>query len=503
MLHNPPERTLTPLAATGLNGTRVLVLAISLALSGCMNLQPNYQRPAAPVPGQWSQPLNEPGLADAGMDWKDFFVDARLRDTVRLALANNRDLRVAALDIEKARAQYRIQRADLFPSIEATATGSRARSSTRSSSYSAAGSAVSSEYSVELGISSYEVDLFGRIGSLEDAALETFLASEETRRSTQISLVAETASAWLTLAADQQRLQLARETFASQQKTLELVSGSHRLGAESGLSLAQAQSTLESARADVASYASQVEQDLNALNLLVGATLADDLLPGDEPLDSAVLVQVPAGLPSELLQRRPDVLAAEHTLKAANADIGAARAAFFPSLTLTAQAGTASNDLNGLFKSGSRTWTFSPSINLPIFNAGSNKASLTAAEVQKDIEVANYESAVQTAFREVADALSVRGHIGEQLSAQLAMTKATETSERLSLALYKQGSSSFLDVLEAQRSLYSAQQDLITLSLSEQNNRVTLYKAMGGGWQPQSQTSADASTDAGDHSQAQ
>ncbi|KAF1311873.1 transporter, partial [Pseudomonas sp. SG-MS2] len=306
---------------------------------------------------------------------------------------------------------------------------------------------------------------------------------EQTRRSTQLSLVAEVASAWMTLAADQQLLTLANDTYASQQKTYALVQQSHGLGGESGVSLAQARSTVESARADAANYASQVEQDRNALELLVGQRLGDAQLPGITPLDAALLVSVPAGLPSTLLQRRPDVLAAEHTLKAANADIGAARAAFFPSVTLTATGGSASSELSGLFKSGSAAWSFAPSINLPIFNAGSNRASLDAAKVSREIEVATYEKTLQTAFSEVADALAVRAHVNERLDAQRNLSEATHTSYDLAMALYKQGANSFLDVLDAQRSLYSAQQGLISLQLAEQVNRVTLYKTLGGGWQ--------------------
>ncbi|KRV74169.1 efflux transporter outer membrane subunit [Pseudomonas citronellolis] len=456
--------------------TSPLPLLLTLLLGGCVNLAPDYQRPAAPVAAQW------PGAAPAGasqadVDWREFFVDARLRDTVARALANNRDLRVAALNVEYQRAQYRIQRAELFPAVSASAEGTRQRA------LSDGTTAVSSQYSVGLGVSSYELDLFGRLRNLKDAALEDYLALEQTRRSTQISLVAEVASAWMTLAADQQLLKLARDTHASQQKTYELVQRSHGLGGESGLSLAQARSTVESARAEAASYASQVEQDRNALELLVGERLDASLLPGDTGLDAALLVTVPAGLPSSLLQRRPDVLAAEHTLKAANADIGAARAAFFPSVSLTASGGSASGELSGLFKSGSRAWSFAPSINLPIFDAGSNQAGLDAAKITRDIDVANYEKALQTAFSEVADALSVRSHINERLDAQRELTAATDKSYDLSLALYKQGSDSFLEVLDAQRSLYSAQQTLISLELAEQVNRVTLYKVLGGGWQ--------------------
>lgn len=455
---------------------RLSPLLLALALSGCVNLAPDYQRPVAPVAAQWpTTTINSATPADIG--WQSLFIDTRLRDTVAQALDNNRDLRVAALNVEYQRAQYRIQRAELFPAVSATADGARERALSNGTT------AISSQYSAGLGISSYELDLFGRLRNLKDAALEQYLSLDQTRRSTQLSLVAEVATAWMTLAADQQLLKLANDTFTSQQKTYALVQQSHSLGGESGVSLAQARSTVESARADAANYASQVEQDRNALELLVGQRLDDKLLPGDNPLDSTLLVSVPAGLPSALLQRRPDVLAAEYTLKAANADVGAARAAFFPSITLTASGGSASSELGGLFKGGSGAWSFAPSINLPIFNAGSNRASLDAAKVSSQIEVATYEKTIQTAFSEVADALSVRAHITERLDAQRSQTEATDTAYKLALALYKQGSESFLDVLDAQRSLYTAQQSLIGLKLTEQTNRVTLYKSLGGEWQ--------------------
>lgn len=453
-----------------------LSLLIALATSGCVNLAPDYQQPAAPVDAQWPAAMPR-GDAGADIDWRTFFVDTRLRDTVARALANNRDLRVAALNVEYQQAQYRIQRAAQYPALSASASGTRQRA------VSEGQSAVSSQYSVGLGISNYEVDLFNRLGNLKDAALENYLAKEETRRSTQIALVAQVASAWMTLAADQQLLKLASDTHASQQKTYALLQQSYDLGGKSGLSLAQARSTVESARVQVANYQSQVAQDRNALQLLVGERLDDSLLPGDGAYDAAVLVNVPGELPSGLLARRPDVLSAEHTLKAAYADIGAARAAFFPSISLTASGGSASSELSGLFGGGSRAWSFAPSINLPIFNAGSNQASLDAARVTRDIDVATYEKTLQTAFSEVADALAVREHVNEQLAAQRDLTAANQRSYDLSQALYTQGSDSFLEVLDAQRSLYSAQQSLISLELSEQVNRVTLYKVLGGGWQ--------------------
>ena len=457
------------------------LLAAFALLGGCINLAPEYQRPDAPVAEQWLPTGQTPaGDAAADIQWQQFFTDSRLARLQSLALANNRDLRLASLNIEKAQAQYRIQRAAALPSIDAGLSGSHSRSP---ASVSSSGSAVTShDYSAQLGLSSYELDVFGRVQNLQDEALENYLALGETRRSTQISLVAEVASAWLTLAADNQRLQLAESTLRSQQATYELTQRSHALGGSSGLALAQAQTTVESARGEVAVYASQILQDQNALRLLVGAELPAELLPGNDLQSVALLVQVPAQLPSSLLQRRPDVLAAEHSLKSANIDIGAARAAFFPSISLTANAGSASSALSGLFKAGSGAWTFAPSVSLPIFDAGANRATLDAAKVEREIQAQTYQQTLQTAFREVADALAVRSTLDQRLAAQQALTDASRKSFELADALYRGGSQSYLEALDAQRSLYSAEQDLITLRLAEQSNRVTLYKVLGGGW---------------------
>lgn len=457
------------------------LLAAFALLGGCINLAPEYQRPDAPVAEQWLPSGQTPaGDAAADIQWQQFFTDSRLARLQSLALANNRDLRLASLNIEKAQAQYRIQRAAALPSIDAGLSGSHSRSP---ASVSSSGSAVTShDYSAQLGLSSYELDVFGRVQNLQDEALENYLALGETRRSTQISLVAEVASAWLTLAADNQRLQLAESTLRSQQATYELTQRSHALGGSSGLAVAQAQTTVESARGEVAVYASQILQDQNALRLLVGAELPAELLPGDDLQSVALLVQVPAQLPSSLLQRRPDVLAAEHSLKSANIDIGAARAAFFPSISLTANAGSASSALSGLFKAGSGAWTFAPSVSLPIFDAGANRATLDAAKVEREIQAQTYQQTLQTAFREVADALAVRSTLDQRLAAQQALTDASRKSFELADALYRGGSQSYLEALDAQRSLYSAEQDLITLRLAEQSNRVTLYKVLGGGW---------------------
>jgi outer membrane protein, multidrug efflux system len=451
----------------------VLTAALAAGLAGCVNLAPDYARPQAPVPAAFNQA--SAGAAKIDVGWHEFFSDQRLREVIELTLANNRDLRIAAANIEQARAQYRVQRADRLPAIDATGDATRQRT---------ASTGTTSEYSVELGLASYELDFFGRVKSLSDAALQSYLATEETRRSTQISLVAETATAWLTLLADEQRLDLAERTLKSRQASYDLTNKSFELGGQSGLTLAQIQTTVDGARVDVAAYRSQVELDRHALDLLVGSPVPAELLPGGEAAaPAALLVDVPAGLPSSLLQQRPDVLAAEHGLQASHANIGAARAAFFPSVTLTAQAGTASTALSGLFKRGSGAWLFEPNISLPIFDAGANRANLQLAEADRDVALATYEKAVQTAFHEVADALSQHSHLGDQLAAQQSLTQTSQKSFQLTKARFDSGADSYLDVLVTQISLYTAQQTMITLELAQQTNRIVLYKVLGGGWE--------------------
>jgi multidrug efflux system outer membrane protein len=476
----------------------MLTLALAAALGGC-SLMPAYQRPAAPIPAAYplarggdaaAYPATSAAIA-ADIGWRDFLADPRLQQLVSLALDNNRDLRVAVLNIEQSRAQYRIQDAASLPTVNASGSGSTSRSPADLSTTGQAG--ISRQYSATLGFSAYELDLFGRVRSLEAQALQQFLATEEARRSTQISLVAEVANDYLTLAADQERLKLAQRTLQSQSDSYGLTQRKVELGVASDLELRQAQTTVESARVDMARYTSQIAQDRNALALVVGTTVPDDLLPTG--LDDAVAAlgnrgDLPAGLPSTLLQRRPDVLQAEHQLQAANANIGAARAAFYPRISLTANAGTASSSLSGLFKAGSGSWTFAPQINLPIFDGGSNRANLDLATISRDIYVAQYEKAIQTAFREVADGLAQRENLQPQLDAQTALVKASAESYRLSEARFQRGVDSYLQLLDAQRSLYSAQQNLIGTQLTRISNLVTLYKVLGGGWSSASATVA-------------
>jgi multidrug efflux system outer membrane protein len=460
------------------------IACLSLA-AGC-TLEPRYRAPALPVPDQWPLPATTASdTAGAGaaqtreIGWRDFFVDPRLQRLIELALSNNRDLRVAVLNIERARAQYRIQRAALLPQIDATASYTR-------ESYPPALSFgfayTTSYYDLGVGVTSYEVDLFGRVRSLTHAALEQYMVEEEARRGAQLSLIAEIANAYLTLAADQELRGLAQQTLESQQKSFDLAEKQHQIGSASGLDLAQAQTTVEQARADAARYEGSVAQDIDALTLLVGATLDPSWLP--EKFDPSIMGidALPAGVPSSVLLRRPDVLEAEHTLRAANANIGAARAAFFPEITLTADVGTASEQLAGLFKAGTETWAFLPQATLPIFHAGALRAGLAVSKVDRNIAVAQYEKAIQSGFREVADGLALTATLARQRAAQQALVDATQSAFDLSQRRYKSGRDSYLVVLDSQRSNYTAQQGLITTRMAEQSNRVTLYEALGGGW---------------------
>jgi len=520
------ESTVRPRAALG-------VIAAA-ALAGCMNLAPNYERPPAPVTADWPQgaaygpaaaasaPAGGAPRAAAELGWQEVFVDAPLRGVIELALLNNRDLRVAALNIERARAQYQVQRADLFPTVTADVDATHQR---LPASLTRTGEANTSHvYNASVGFSTYELDLFGRVRNLNEQALQQFFATEEARRSTQISLVAEVASAWLTAAADADLLALARDTLAAQEASYRLTERSRAAGIASAIDLRQAQTSVETARADLSRYTRAVAQDLNALALLVGSPLPESLLPKravgggaphaadaasappvadargasdarndalgaaslPPPAESAawadVLAELPPGVPSEVLQRRPDILRAERLLQSSTASIGVARAAFFPSITLTASAGVASASLSELFKGGAGSWNYLPRVSLPIFDAGRNRANLETARIDRDIAVAQYEQAIQSAFREVSDALAARGTLDEQLAAQQALVDATGETFRLSRSRYRGGVDSYLAVLDAQRSLYAAQQALISLRLSRSTNLVTLYKVLGGGW---------------------
>lgn len=476
----------------------LLSLAVTAFILGGCSLIPDYQTPESPAAAQWPQgpaysPNESAEVAAAEQGWRQFFHDPALQQLIQTALVNNRDLRVAALNIDAYRAQYRIQRADLFPAVSANGSGSRQRVPGDVSSTGEA--TINSQYSATLGVSAYELDLFGRVRSLSEQALETYLSSEQARRSTQISLVASVANAYLTWQADQALLKLTEETLKTYEESYQLTKRSNEVGVSSALDLSQARTSVEGARVKLAQYQRLVAQDLNSLTVLLGTSVPANL-PASQELNADLLSEVPAGLPSELLQRRPDIQEAEHLLKAANANIGAARAAFFPSISLTANAGTLSPDMGGLFKGGSGTWLFQPQINLPIFNAGSLRASLDYSKIQKDINVAKYEKTIQTAFQEVSDGLAARQTFKEQLQAQRDLVAANQDYYRLAERRYRIGIDSNLTFLDAQRSLFSSQQALIADRLLQLISEVNLYKALGGGWHEQTVQDQQASAQA-------
>ncbi|MDO9336478.1 MAG: efflux transporter outer membrane subunit [Caulobacter sp.] len=462
--------------------TRPLIAAIllaSTALSAC-TLAPAYEKPVLPIAQAWPDGAAVGQTASAAdLDWKAVYQDPRLQGVIDLALDQNRDLRVAVLNIERARAQYRVQRSALLPTIDAGASGSRGRTP---GDLSGAGSAVDSEsYSASLGITAYELDLFGRVRSLNAAALQSYLATAENRRAVQISLIAETATAWATLAADQDLLTVSQNTLKSSEESLALTRRRQEGGAANLLEVRQAETLAEQARGDLAAAQAQVARDRNALTLLAGAEVPAELLPQGDLQHLAIRHNLPAGVPSDVLARRPDVLAAEHNLQGMNANIGAARAAFFPRITLTASAGAASTELSGLFSGGSGAWSFAPAISLPIFDGGANAANLKVAKADRDIALAQYDRAVQVAFREVADSLAIQTTLDRRIDAATRLLVAAQDAERLSRIRYEQGIDSYLVLLDAQRTRYSAEKALVALWLVRAQTSATLYKALGGG----------------------
>jgi len=460
-----------------------LLICVALGLSGC-TLAPKYTRPASPVPVDWPTGTAYQAAETATgaqmapeLKWQEFFKDEKLQKIITTALKNNRDLKLAVLNVERARAMYGIQRAELLPAVNAIGSMNRQRIP---ADLSTTGKAITAEqYGVNLGIISWEIDFSGRIRSLKDRVLEEYLATEQAGRSARILLVSTVANAYLALAADRENLKLASSTLETQQATYHLIQRRYDVGLASELDLRRAQTQVETAKGDVARYTQLAAQDENALNLLVGSPAPDELLPTE--LGSVIPPrEISPGTPSDILLHRPDILAAEHRLKASNANIGAARAAFFPRIALTTSIGTASAELSNLFKSAQETWSFAPQIVLPIFDARTWSA-YDATKVEREIAVAQYEKAIQTAFREVADALAVRGTVDQQLSAQESLVNAVAETHRLSNARYTKGIDSYLSVLDAQRSLNASKQGLIVLRLARLANLVTLYKVLGGG----------------------
>lgn len=448
----------------------LLTLAPMAALSAC-NMAPTYVRPAPPVPASFpSGPAyaSADATEKAGLPWTALINDARLRTVIERALGNNRDLRVALANVQSARAQYHVQRAAQLPAVTAGAGASFSRQNdNRQNSYSA-----------DIGFSAFEIDLFGRVRNLSQAALESYLATEEGARATRITLVAETANAYATLAADQALLALSRQTLASAERTLALTQSLNRAGLAGKLDVHQAETTVEQARSDIASSLTQVAQDRNALDLLAGAPVEDALLPQSLGDLTASIARVPAGLSSDVLLQRPDVLQAEHQLKAANANIGAARAAMFPKISLTAAIGVASSALSSLFTGSGFAWSAAPSASMPIFGGGA-RGNLDYSKAQRDLILAQYEKAIQTAFQEVSDALARAGTIDDQQAAQQRLVVASQQSYTLSEQRYRAGIDTFLNNLVNQRALYSAQRSAIATNLALVQNRILLYRVVG------------------------
>jgi multidrug efflux system outer membrane protein len=460
---------------------------LAALLGGCIDLAPAYHRPASPTPATFPNGPSYPAIAAERpvVGWRDFFADNRLKAVIETALRENRDLRAAIANIAAARAQYQVQRAALFPTVTANASASYGQIP---GSVAAGGAAPGTAgpynqrlYNLTGGVSAYQLDLFGKVRDLTRAAQEQYFASARARDAAQITLVAEVATDYLTLGADRALLQIAQQTLANGQDNLSVTQHRMAAGVDSELAVSQAETVVQQARFDVARLTTQVAQDRNALELVVGAPVADDLLPAGVVDDAAVLERLPVAVSSNVLLARPDILQAEDQLRAANANIGAARAAFFPSIALTGSGGLSSLALSTLFRGASETWSFAPTASQTLFDGGVNRGNLAYAKAQRDLDLANYEKAIETAFREVADALALRGTIEEQLSAQEALTNAAANTLRLSTARYQRGADTYLNVLIAQRTLYAAQQTLVTSRLARAINLVGVYSAFGGG----------------------
>ncbi len=453
-------------------------------LSGC-SLAPTYQRPEPPVPATYpdigSRIDTFPNQRITDLNWQSFVLDQKLQQVIQQALNNNRDLRIAILNIDRARALYRVQSAERLPTVAIGASGNRQR--TPADLNTTGASDIGSVYSAGVGITAFELDFFGRVKNLSQSALERYLATEEARRSAHIALIAEVAMRYQAVSADQQLVQLASRTLDSRNDSHARQQNLFELGAISEYDLRQSESLLEAARVSLAQQTRQLAIDNNALTLLVGSAIDTSLLPDSSAsAEQIMLADVPVGLPSDLLTSRPDIRQREAILRAENANIGVARAAFFPRITLTGSLGTASAELSGLFDSGSRVWSFLPQLSLPIFDAGRNRAGLTVATANRDIAIAEYEKAIQLAFREVADALAGVDTYKMELSASKAQERAEQTRFTLAQQRYDSGYASYLELLDAQRALFAVQQRSIITEYAARQNRIALYKALGGGW---------------------
>jgi outer membrane protein, multidrug efflux system len=455
-------------------------LTLSMFLSACSLIDSKYEQPAAPIPVNWpkgeaykveTSNISEPLL------WENMILDEKLKEVIKISLNQNRTLKEAIANIQSARATYKVQNASEFPTINGEVSGNKSRSLNSSSSNNSTN--ISESYNANVGLSSYELDFFGKARNLSKADFESYLSVKENERTTRITIIAEVTNAWLTMAADKSLLNFAKETAANSKKNLDIIQARIKAGVDSKVALYDAQTIYFQALADIEKYKTQVAQDLNALNLSVGENLKEELLPNGLDENAQYFTAIPVGLSSNVLLNRPDILAAEHDLKAANANISVARAAYFPSISITTTAGVASSALSNLFSGGAASvWSFAPNISLPIFDWGSKEASLDYAKSQRDLYIAKYELAIQTAFSEVSDALARYGTIENQLSAQENLVSASKNSYFLSEKRYKAGIDTYLNALTAQRNLYSVEQNLISLRLTKINNRVTLYRVL-------------------------
>lgn len=466
----------------------VPAFAAAISLAGCASLQTELPEPDVQLSENWSTGTTYSTPADPAenafgapyaseIGWRNFLTDPKLESLVEQALAHNRDLRIAALNVERARATYRIQKSDRIPSVNASASLTRS-----------GGDAIAEveTYQANLGLAQYEIDLFGRVKNLSGAALQQYLATEQAQRSVQISLVAEVANAYLTHSANLELQRIAESTLQSYQEQFEISQRGNELGSVSNLELSQVRTLLASAQAELAYYRGQALQSRSALELLVGTQLSEEYLPDRFDLEVSGLAALPAGIPSETLFRRPDLQQKEHQLAAANANLAAARAAFFPRITLTGTVGSASGELSDLFGDNTGVWSFLPQVTVPIFQAGKLRANRDAARADQDIALASYEKAIQSSFKEVADALALSSTLAQRRQAIEAFVEAADETQSLSELRYRAGRDSYLTLLDAQRTLYSARQSLIQSLLSEQSNRIALYKALGGGWMEES-----------------
>lgn len=461
-----------------------ICIIFSFLLTSC-NLEPNYTTPSAPIRTTWNinTSINN-GKSAANLSWKDFFKTAELQNLITKGLENNRDLRQAALNIETTRAQYRIARV-LLPDIESTASMTDQQVAVANNPAFGGGFRLR-QFNVNLGATAFEVDVFGRLRNLKEAALEEYFGTEEAAQTIQISLISEIAYTYMTLLANKQQLYLSNRTLASQKKSYDLIKQRFEAGITNQLDLDRAETTVQTAIIDLNTRQRLIQQNHNALELLVGDKISESELQDNYNKISKALGKINSGLPSDLLLNRPDIRQAEHAIRAANANIGAARAAFFPRVTLTATAGFGSKELSSLFNASSNAWIFNPQITMPIFTWGRNQANLDVAKLRKELFIAQYEKAIQTAFKEVSDALIAYKTLDKELASQQQLVKATQSAEKLAKARYDEGIDNYLILLDAVRSSYLAEQELINKSLAKLSNMVTLYAALGGGQMIQS-----------------